>query len=1166
MLVVCAATGVLTGSCSGNDSSEDLGNEQQQLISSLTVNLTRIHIGKNPGTGFYSGGISFSAFPGPILPLWDCPSRTQPPVPPQYGDWVPLPEGQPITFFCDPPGSSGLASVGDITNGPHTRYTLAPIPPGTTDIPVTVAFRDTTGHSSHDFDWHFSVNPITGAVTDGPNLANVVAATGGPNGEYSCARGPDDWMLCWEIVTPGACVPTGISEDICNGDDDDCDGSTDENYVVSATTCGVGACARTGTKTCVMGSEDDSCEQIPPPSVQESDCNGVDDDCDGSTDEGYGVHETSCGVGACASTGTRTCIDAMESDSCQEGTPTPETFDLVDNDCDGWADDCNPGQTDWWCCPQAGQTLTFNVVPTTDQEPPPVCSPVSISPGSTCSLRAVFGLADVVAQNGCSVTANVVAGRYAVGDELVLGRGRLRLNGPQEPAVASIEPVVPAGTCPLLCREPCLGCHADIFSNDDACLPSCNATCDPSRDHQCIQNCDMLVSHRLINAIQAPGTAGSLDLARLRFSGGRNKNPGNAAFGFTSGGGIVVQRAAFSAERVVIEDNWANGFGAGIAIDSSSATIVDSVIRNNVNMQVGFECQASQTSGQGGGNTGRGGGVYVSNSNVVIDRTAITGNVSSDGGGIAAASSGSLTIRNSTISGNSAPGRGGGLLTSINTALEFDTIAFNNAGHHPFNASGARGAGFATDNAVVAGATLRAFGTIIGQNFLPVPIGSVSQDCSLITSGPALVRGYNLIGDPIVDCAAFATTLDRTGVLAGFINNTAFPASFALGTPAALVHALAATSPAVNFYPVVPQAGLGAPACPPWDQRGLLRDPQGCDIGAYETSGQPDSDRDGIADDVDPTPFQFSSNFSDIQAFGFTSGSIVNRNGHVVVVTDAKTGVNVSVHGLGGSPVQVTACGVTTTIAGGETKLITCPRPTDCLFARDTLTVRDRARVSAKFFSGSFSVGSDASVLGRALARGNGFLGDRGSMNGARLGGVLSGYRAGVRNGLVERASVPLQTMLQRAVTPATAPIEIPREGLLTLTPGSYGAVTVRYHGRLKLDGAGVYHFASLFFEPDTYLDVPGGDKRTVIAASGNITFGDRLLLARTGGGTLLREDTLFYANGSVFESGFLSTLIGDIEAPNATVQLRDRTTTNGCVGGRAVTVGFDALVGDGAI
>jgi hypothetical protein len=1166
MLALCAATtGVLAFGCSSDHASEDVGSEEQALISSLTVHLTRIHIGNNAGTGFYSGGVSFTNFPGSILPLWECPSRFQPPVPPQYGDWVPLPEGQPITFFCDPPGTTGLASVGDITNGPHTRYTLAPIPPGTSDIPVTVAFRDTTGNASHDFDWHFTVNPVTGAVTAAPIQGNATAATGGPNSEYSCARGPDAWMLCWKVETPGACVPTGLSEDFCNGDDDDCDGSDDEDYVIPST-CGIGACASTGTKTCMNGAEVDSCQWGPQTGVPETTCNGVDDDCNGSTDELYVSATTTCGVGACASTGTKTCMNGGEVDSCQPGTPTAETFDLVDNDCDGWADDCSPGQTDWWCCPQAGQTLSFNVVPTTDQEPPALCSPLSISPGSTCSLRAVFGLADVVAQNGCSVTANVAAGRYAVDNELRLGRGRLRLNGPQTPAVASIEPVVPAGTCPLLCQVPCSNaCHPDPFSQDNACLPSCDATCNPARDNQCVQFCDAFPRHRLINARQAPGSGGSLDLVRLRLSGGDNPEPGTGGFNDSAGGAIAVQHAAFSADHVLIEDNWARGFGSGLALDTSNATIVDSVIRNNGNTQVGFTCHVAGAIGDGGGVTARGGGIYVSNSSLVIDRTAITGNISSDGGGIAAASSGNLTVRNSTISGNGAPGRGGGLLTSIDTTLEFVTLAYNAAGYRTMNIEDRRGGGFAIDDGVVipAGASLRVFGSIIGENFLAAP---GSGDCSLIAGGPALARGYNFITAPVLDCAAFATALDRTGSSVGFINNATFPVGFTPATSTALVHTLESTSPSVNFYPVAPQAGLGAPACPPWDQRGLLRDPQGCDIGAYETNGRLDSDRDGIADEVDPQPFLFSSNFSDIQAFGFTSGSIVNRNGHVVVITDAKTGVNVSVHGAGGTPVQITACGVTTSIAGGESRVITCPRPTDCLFARETLTVRDRARVSAKFFSGSFSVGSDANVLGRALATGNGFLGDRGRMNGARLGGVLSGYRAGVQNGLVERAFVPAQTMLQRAVTAGTAPIEVPREGQVTLAPGSYGAVTVRYHGRLKLSEAGIYRFASLFFEPDAFLDVPGGDKRTVIAASGNITFGDRLILARNGGGTLLREDTLFYSNGSAFESGFLSSLIGDIEAPAATIQLRDRATINGCVGGRHVTVGFDGTVGDGAI
>jgi hypothetical protein len=223
--------------------------------------------------------------------------------------------------------------------------------------------------------------------------------------------------------------------------------------------------------------------------------------------------------------------------------------------------------------------------------------------------------------------------------------------------------------------------------------------------------------------------------------------------------------------------------------------------------------------------------------------------------------------------------------------------------------------------------------------------------------------------------------------------------------------------------------------------------------------------------------------------------------------------------------------------------------------------------VQTKFFSKSFAVGSDAVVLGRGLATGNGSLADRGSMNGgATLGGVLSGFRAGVRNGLVEHASVPLQTLFERSFTSVGANFEIPREGTLTLAPGNYGTLIVRYHGRLTLSQAGIYRFTSVLFESDTYLNVPGGADRTVVATTGNLTLGDRLLLAKNGGGTLLREDTLFYANGSSLDVGFSTALIGDVEGPFATVQLRDRSSVNGCVGGRNVTVGFDVVMGDGGI
>ncbi len=81
------------------------------------------------------------------------------------------------------------------------------------------------------------------------------------------------------------CVPTGLPDNNCDGVDDDCDGTPDDDYVVTQTNCGIGECAATGDKTCVNGEEVDSCKPLPKPEDTEVTCNdGLDNDCDGLID------------------------------------------------------------------------------------------------------------------------------------------------------------------------------------------------------------------------------------------------------------------------------------------------------------------------------------------------------------------------------------------------------------------------------------------------------------------------------------------------------------------------------------------------------------------------------------------------------------------------------------------------------------------------------------------------------------------------------------------------------------------------------------------------------------------------------------------------------------------------------------------------------------------
>jgi hypothetical protein len=158
------------------------------------------------------------------------------------------------------------------------------------------------------------------------------AGTCASTGVTSCSGG---------IVSDSCRAGAGSSGDsTCDGVDDDCDGALDEDYVSVPTACGVGACADAGSTECVGGQVTSTC-QPRPPAADDATCNGVDDDCDGSVDEDFEALQTTCGVGACAATGTRSCVSGQVEDSCSASAPAlgDASCDGVDDDCDGEADE-----------------------------------------------------------------------------------------------------------------------------------------------------------------------------------------------------------------------------------------------------------------------------------------------------------------------------------------------------------------------------------------------------------------------------------------------------------------------------------------------------------------------------------------------------------------------------------------------------------------------------------------------------------------------------------------------------------------------------------------------------------------------------------------------------------------------------------------------------------
>ncbi len=202
----------------------------------------------------------------------------------------------------------------------------------------TKAFKDEGSKGACAADSDCSAEGEACDTTDGTCKTLVGECFGTPN----CLS--NGTMQCVGAKTPKV--------ELCNGEDDDCDNNIDEDFLWTSPdaseigvgkACGTGPCSG-GTVLCESFASA-ACSTAGKAVAEKGACDGIDSDCDGSTDDGACEDDNACTDDVCDSD-AKSCsneanVDCDDSDQCTTDSCDGKNGGCVHGDYNGSCDDGN---------------------------------------------------------------------------------------------------------------------------------------------------------------------------------------------------------------------------------------------------------------------------------------------------------------------------------------------------------------------------------------------------------------------------------------------------------------------------------------------------------------------------------------------------------------------------------------------------------------------------------------------------------------------------------------------------------------------------------------------------------------------------------------------------------------------------------------------------------